>query len=40
MSDRWSARAPLTGLMFIALVIVGGPVLEGSRVCAGEEVAA
>lgn len=28
--DRWSRRAPLTGLLFVALVIVGGPVLEGS----------
>ncbi len=30
MIDRWSPRAPLTGLVFVVLVIVGGPVLAGS----------
>jgi hypothetical protein len=28
--ERWSQRVPLAGVLFVVLVIAGGPVLEGS----------
>ena len=30
MLARWSRWAPLTGIVFVALVVLGGPVGEGS----------
>jgi hypothetical protein len=28
--SRWSRYSPLTGVVFVALVLVGGPLLEGN----------
>lgn len=35
MFDRWARWTPLTGVLFVILVLVGGPVLEGSTPSAG-----
>jgi hypothetical protein len=35
MLDRWGRFAPLTGVLFVILVVIGGPVLEGSGPGAG-----
>lgn len=33
--DRWARWTPLTGVLFVVLVLIGGPVLEGSTPGAG-----
>ena len=38
-SGRWSRYAPLNGVLFVVLVLVGGPVLEGSAPRSGASAA-